>query len=149
MTGVQSKVVPLREQRRQSVPASDGTATLFQGVKVERPECPDWLSDDAKEHFSFVVGLLDESGLIAKIDMGMLTILASSFAGMKKAEEQMRLDGGEYQETPNGYMQLSPAAVSYDRHAARYEKVAKQFGITVRARQSIKIDNPNQGELEL
>ncbi len=149
MSGVNDNVVPLREQRRQSYTPDEGKATLFQGVKVERPTCPAWLSKEAKKHYRFIVDQLEESGLIAKIDMGVLAILATSYAGMKEAEEKIQEEGSELQETPNGYMQLSAASISFDRHASRYEKLAKQFGITVRARQSIKIENPDQGSLDL
>jgi P27 family predicted phage terminase small subunit len=149
MNKVTNNVVSLREQRRQSVASDEGRDSLFQGVKIERPVCPAWLSKDAKKHYKFIVDELQESGLIAKIDMGVLAILATSYAGMKEAEEQIQSEGSELQETPNGYLQLSAAAVSFDRHASRYEKLAKQFGITVRARQSIKIDNPNQSKMDL
>ena len=143
------KVIPLREQRRNSIEPGGGKASLFQGVKVERPPCPEWLSGVAKEHFEFLVDELEKSGLVAKIDMGALAIMAEHWRGLVEAKKQIILDGGELQETPNGYMQLSPASVLFARHSADYEKLAKQFGVTVRARQSIKIDNPDQGNLDL
>lgn len=119
---------------------------MFQGIACEAPPCPQWLSKSARTHYRFIVGELKAAGLIAKIDQGMLAILCTSYARMKEAEEEIQANG-EYQKTPNGYMQLSTAAVLWDRHSSKYEKVAKQFGITVRARQTIKVDNPNQHQL--
>lgn len=141
-------VVPLRPQEEQRKTDRQDNSALFQGLSQDPPPCPQWLSDDAKKHFKFIVKELKAAGLVVKIDQGVLAILATSYARMKEAEQNVQLHG-EFQTTPNGYEQLSPWAVSFERHAARYEKLAKQFGITVRARQSIKIDNPNQGELDL
>lgn len=124
------------------------SCAIFQGLSKEVPPCPKWLSKDARAHYRFIVNELKVAGLIAKIDQGALSILCTSYAGMKQAEEELQ-QHGEFQETPNGYMQLSPYAVSWERHSSKYEKLAKQFGITIRGRQSIKIENPDQGSLDL
>ena len=130
---------------------------LYQGVKCEIPPCPVWLPRFAKQHWKFVTKELEKAGTIARLDLGALTILCVAFSGMRVAQEQMAASSddegvmcdGEFQKTPNDYVQLSAFAVSYDRHSSKYEKLAKQFGLTVRAREQIKFQDPNQGTLDL
>lgn len=86
--------------------------------------------------------------MIARIDQGALCILATAYAGMKEAEEKIQEDG-QFQQTPNGYQQLTPWAIQWDRYSKQYEKLCVKFGITVAGRQRVKIENPNQGSLEL
>lgn len=143
-----SNVIPLRDEQ---LPRSGNTASggeLFQGLIGEAPTCPAWLSSDAKKHFRDIVKQLTAAGLIAKIDQGALAILATSYARMKEAETQMQ-EHGEFQETPNGYQQLAPWAIAWDRHSKQYEKLCVKFGITVAGRQRLRMENPNQGSLEL
>jgi P27 family predicted phage terminase small subunit len=142
-----SNVIPLRDPAKPAADERRNEPSLFQGIVCEKPPCPKWLKGSARAHFYFIVGELERAGLVAKIDQGALAILAVSYARMKEAEEQLALEG-EFQTTPNGYVQLSPYAVAWERHSSKYEKLCVKFGITVRARQSIKVDNPNQGALE-
>jgi P27 family predicted phage terminase small subunit len=121
---------------------------LFQGLVGTAPSCPAWLSKDAKKHFRFLVGELRTAGLIAKIDEGALCILATAYAGMKEAEIETQ-EKGQFQATPNGYQQLTPWAIQYDRYSKQYEKLCTKFAITVSGRQRSKIENPNQGSLDL
>ncbi|WP_299947949.1 phage terminase small subunit P27 family [uncultured Microbulbifer sp.] len=142
-------VVSLRPAEEKREKAQGEEATLFQGIACEAPPCPAWLSKDAKKHYRFICTELKKAGLIAKIDQGALAILCTSYARMKEAEEMLQERGSEYQETPNGYSQLAPEAIQWERHSNKYEKLAKQFGITIRARQNVRVENPNQAELEL
>jgi len=153
-----SNVIPLKSTGNVASGKDNSRAPgLFQGVICETPPCPKWLSADAKAHWRYVTKELLKAGTIAKLDQGALAILCVAFAGMRVAQEQMALladddemvCGGEFQKTPNDYIQLSAYAVSYDRHSSKYEKLAKQFGLTVRARENIKFQDPNQGGLDL
>lgn len=150
-----SNVVQLDSSRKTE--STDNSQGLYQGVLCEIPPCPRWLSSEARSHWKFVTKELMKAGTIAKLDLGALAILCIAFAGMRAAQEQMAdvsssedtMCGGEFQKTPNDYVQLSAYAVSYDRHSTKYEKLAKQFGLTVRAREQISFKDPNQGSLEL
>lgn len=145
-----NNVVSLRDQRRKELVADkkqNQQGNIFQGIACEVPACPSWLSPEARKHYRFICGELKKAGLIAKIDQGALSILCTSYARMMEAEKLLQQDGSEVQTTINGYQQLSAASILWAQHAARYEKMAKQFGITVRARQNLKVDNPDQGQL--
>lgn len=139
----------IQNPKANSIPSANSDSQLFQGLSNKAPVCPQYLSSEAKKHFKFLVKELSQAGLVARIDQGALEILAISYARMKEAEIQLQTEGTEFQKTPNQYVQLSPYSVAYERHSSRYEKLCKQFGVTVRARQQIKVDNPNQGSLDL
>lgn len=150
----QAKVVPLNPAGSKTANhqatgyASEADGNLFQGLAIEKPPCPKWLSKSARHHWNYITKELENAGLISKLDQGALAILCTSYARMKEAEEQVA-EHGEFQTFANGVVQLSPYATSFKRHAAMYFKVAGHYGLTLKARQTIKVENPNQGELDL
>lgn len=121
---------------------------LFQGVAIESPDCPDWLCDSAREYWGFITAELEQAGLVSKLDQGALSALCTTYARMREAELAVA-EHGEYQTFANGVVQLSPYAAAFNRHTVMYLKLAREYGLTLRSRQNIKVDNPNQGELEL
>ncbi|AQQ67479.1 hypothetical protein Mag101_07375 [Microbulbifer agarilyticus] len=140
-------IIPLKTGSVVPGESSDSSG-MFQGVKTERPTKPRWLSKEAGRHWDYIVKELENANLISKLDQGALSILCTSYARMKEAEEEVA-NKGEFQSTPSGYQQLAPWAVSWERHQKNYLKVASQYGLTVRARQQVKVSDPNQGELNL
>lgn len=121
---------------------------LFQGVPVEAPPCPAWLSDDAKKHWKYLVKHLKDYGLISKLDQGTLANLCTYYARAKEAESELQVHG-EFQQTPNGYVQISPYSVAFARYSKLYNTLGRQFGLTPVARKGVTIENPNQGSLDL
>lgn len=142
-------VVPLDAKAAKKKEQQESSeAQLYQGIPCEKPPRPRWLSKGALEHWDFITDELEKHGLITKLDQGSLVNLCISYAQMREAEAHIQAEGF-VQETPNGYEQLSPWSVVYERASARYTKIAMQFGLTVRARAQIKQNNPNQAELDL
>ena len=142
-----ANIVPLRTSAPAAEPRPE-SGNVFQGIPIERPPKPRWLSKEAGRHWDYISKALEDYGLISKLDLGSLTILCTSYARMKEAEQKIQ-EEGEFQTTPNGYQQLTPWAVSWERHQKAYLKLANQYGLTLRARQQVKISDPNQTELEL
>lgn len=91
---------------------------------------------------------LKDYGLITKLDQGTLANLCTYYARAKEAEEHLQ-QHGEFQKTPNGYVQVSPYSVAFTRYSRMYNVLAKQFGMTPVARRGFSVDNPNQGALDL
>jgi P27 family predicted phage terminase small subunit len=141
-----SNVIPLTAKAK--IEEDESKSDLFQGLVGEAPTCPSWLDSEAKKHYRFLVAELKKSGLIAKIDQGALSILATSYARMKEAEENVQ-EHGETQTSPNGYVQESPWSTLWAKHAKAYERLCVKFGVTVAGRQRVKIENPNQGSFDL
>jgi len=141
-----ANVIPLKPP---AVPgAASSSGVLFQGVAVEKPPRPDWIGDAALEHWDYITDELHRSGQISRLDKASLEILCISYARMREAEEAVARDG-EFQTFGTGATQLSPQAVAFQRHASRYQKLAKEFGLTVRARKQMDLRDPTQGDLPL
>ena len=142
-------VLPMDAARQNRPPKGGGDDSgLFQGVVCEVPPCPQHLSKEARKHYRFMAGQLKKAGMIAKIDQGTLANLSTYWARAKEAEIRLQ-EEGEFQKTPNDYYQLSPWAVAFQRYASMYDKLAQKFGMTPVARKGVKVENPNQGGLDL
>jgi len=135
-------------KNQQSSASESESAGLFQGVPVEAPPCPAWLSDEAKKHWKYLVKHLKDYGLISKLDQGTLANLCTYYARSKEAETQLQING-EFQNTPNGYVQISPYSVAFARYSKLYNTLGRQFGLTPVARKGVTIENPTQGSLDL
>lgn len=142
-------VVSLDDRRQEKT--GTGLASkpdLFQGIPIEAPSCPQWLTSAAKKHWRYMVKCLKDYGLVSKLDQGTLANLCTYYARAKEAEEQLQ-EHGEFQPTPNGYVQISPYSVVFTRYSKMYNVLAKQFGMTPMARKGVTIDNPHQAKLDL
>lgn len=140
-------LVERREALSKKSEESEG-AGLFQGIPCEAPPCPSWLSDEAKKHWRYLAKHLKEYGLISKLDQGTLANLCTYFSRAKEAEQELQING-EFQTTPNGYVQVSPYSVAFSRYSKLYNVLAKQFGLTPMARKGVSVENPNQATLDL
>lgn len=143
-------VVPLDSARQNRQPPTSGgdDSSLFQGVLCEIPPCPQHLGKEARKHYRFMAAELKKAGMIAKIDQGTLANLCIYWERAKAAEIELQ-EHGEFQKTPNDYFQLSPWAVAFQRYSSEYNKLAQKFGMTPVARKGVKVENPNQGGLNL
>ena len=143
-------VIPLglAETSNKKPTANEPAADLFQGLKPKIPPVPGGISDEARKHWYYIGERLVGLNLLAEVDLGQFRIMCETWALYVEAQREVE-DKGEYQSTPNNYMQLSPWAVARERHANRYQKIADKFFLSPRARKAITIDNPNQGGLDL
>lgn len=142
-------VISLAERRQKSqIESSEEAGSLFQGVPCEMPDRPEWLSENAKVHWDYLAKYLKDYGLLSKLDQGTLANLCTYYARAKDAEVWLQ-EHGEFQKTPNGYVQVSAYSVAFSRYSKMYNVLAKQFGLTPVARKAITVDNPNQGALDL
>lgn len=97
-----------------------------------------------------MVKVLQDSGMITRLDQGTLAHLCLYYAKAKEAEQRIQQDpDGEFQKTPNGYLQLSPASVVFQRYSSMYNKLADKFLMNPSVRQRVKMENPAQGGLDL
>ena len=144
-------MIPLNDHRSEKGASDESlpnSPELFQGVVSEVPPCPKHLCQEAKKHWRFMAKELKKANMIAKIDQGTLANLCIYWARARAAEIQLQ-EHGEFQETPNGYMQISPYSVVYQRYSSDYNKLAQKFGMSPIARKGVKVENPNQGSLNL
>lgn len=125
----------------------DGSG-LFQGLAAKVPPVPGTISEEGRKHWYYIGQRLAAANLICEVDLGQFRILCETWANYVEAQQQCEHDG-EFQATPNGYVQLAPWAVARERHANRYQRIADKFFLSPRARKSIQIQNPGQGALDL
>lgn len=129
-------------------PKAESEGDLFQGLKIGTPPMPGELGQIAKNMWVFIGSRLQSVGLISEIDLSILRRYCVTYELYVKAEREV-LKKGEYQKTPNQYMQLSPWAVSLERYSSRLLKLEDRLFLSPKARQAVKIENPNQGGLDL
>lgn len=145
-----NNVIPLTPLSHLAPPPKDESRGTFQGIEVAVPTCPNHVKGEAKKHWLYMVKVLKENFLISKLDQGTLANLCLYYAKAKEAQELIAANpDGEYQTTPNGYLQLSPESVNFKTYSQLYNKLADKFAMTPLVRQKVKVENPNQGAFEL
>ena len=146
-----ASVIPLEDRRDQSQSSADNVdeSGLYQGVPIGRPVCPNHVKGEAKKHWQYLAKQLEIAGLLSTLDQGTFAHLCLYYSKAREAELKIQEDGGEFQETPNGYAQLSPASINFQRYSSMYNKLADKFLLNPAVRQKVRIENPAQSTLDL
>lgn len=55
-----------------------------------RPNCPAWLSDYAKTEWRYLVPVLDELGLLTKVDRPALSMMCDALGDFRQAAEELQ-----------------------------------------------------------
>ena len=112
------------------------------------PECPDFLSIDAKKEWQRIIGDLMIMGVASRIDRAELAIYCTAWSDWKLARQKIKAakDAGFEELTPSGYKQMSVWLQIANRAEERMSKAGALFGLNPSARASLKVNAP-QGEL--
>lgn len=121
------------------------------------PAVPVHLSDEAKVEWGRVANVLNDIGLLTKIDRAALAAYCQAYADWVEAEEQLRRygkvvksptktttrksKGDEVTETTGGFPMQSPFLPIRNRALEIMHKFAVEFGMTPAARGKISVDN--------
>jgi P27 family predicted phage terminase small subunit len=104
------------------------------------PECPDWLSPLAKEHWIEIAPRLDELGVLTLADGHALALLCETFAEYRKARADVVKHGATYWSTSEDGSKLKRAnpnvAIASDA-AKRYRGLLAEFGLTPSSRTKV------------
>ena len=73
----------------------------------EMPECPDWLLPEAKKEWERLADLMNQMGVLTKVDMAAFAAYCQSYARWKEAQEHISSKGSTF-ETDKGYQQQTP-----------------------------------------
>lgn len=122
---------------------------------------PAWLSVDAKRFFTELVLDLDEAapGTIGRIDVAALALAAEHYATAQAAASAMRKRGNrvevlEVDTAHGGQLRKRPAWQVFREATSAYLMVAREFGLTLKARESMELDagaplgDEDEGDLE-
>lgn len=108
---------------------------LENGVGVQAaPECPDWLSPDARAEWARVVPPLAARFELTPVDVGMLAAYCQTYANWRRAEVQLARDGHTFVDR-HGDTKLNPLAGYVCRTAEMLRRQAAEFGFTPASRE--------------
>lgn len=126
----------------------DYTSQATTGTETnELPECPDYLTPLAKEHWAEIAPSLGKRGIINELDKDVLGIYCSLLARFIKLDQQLD-EVGMTQKAPSGYEAETGTFTAWNKLLKPIMNYAKQLGLTPPARVAIHAVNPGQGELD-
>jgi P27 family predicted phage terminase small subunit len=103
-----------------------------------RPECPDHLSDVAREEWDRLVEVLDEAKLLSRADGSLLALYCSTFALWVEAKANIAAEGMTTK-TDKGSLKVSPyvsiAAVAVNQLG----RLLVEFGLSPSARSRLRL----------
>ena len=103
------------------------------------PECPDWLSDEAKAEWFRLADVMEAMGILTEVDMAAFAGYCQAYARWKEAEEFISRHGAIVK-TPSGYWQQIPQVSIAQQYLKAMQKFAEQFGLTPASRSRIVAD---------
>jgi P27 family predicted phage terminase small subunit len=113
---------------------------------TEQPDCPVWLSEEARAHWDYLCPELAKLGLLWKISAGVLAMLAQTWARYVWAETEMarldRVEGkvGAIDRTPQGYKVQSVYLQISNKALEQYKQLMAEFGLTPAAMPKVQIN---------
>lgn len=124
---------------------------VFQGVVIGMPPKPDNLRSDESAFWDLMAKKLVDSGVLAEVDLSAFHRYVVSYCEWRRWNDlcQENYGLGAIQTYATGARAMSVEAVLRKQAADELRKLESQFGLTARARQAIKIENPDQGNLDL
>lgn len=97
------------------------------------PECPDWLTQEAKEEWHRLVDKMVNLGTLTEMDMAAFAGYCQSYARWKEAEEFIEKHG-TIVKTPSGYWQQVPQVSIAQTNLKIMLKFCSEFGLTPSSR---------------
>lgn len=100
------------------------------------PPCPKWLEPEAKKEWRRLCKVMEQMGILTKMDMTAFAGYCQAYARWKEAEEFLTKHGNLVK-TPNGYWQQVPQVSIAQSNLKIMMNIAAQFGLTPSARSRI------------
>ena len=152
-----ANVIPLEPKNSMSGAAvagyqqSGADDDLYQGVVAGLPDQPKGLKAPEKALWDSMGAKLVELGIISEIDLSVFHRYVVTYCEWQHWNSECQKNRGKaaIQIFPTGAKQMSVEAVLRKQAAEQLAKLEQQLGMTPRARQAIKLENPNQGQLDL
>ena len=147
-----AKVVPLESKRStQKTVEQEHINDVFQGVIASLPPKPKGLTKEQSELFDEMGMRLVELGILSEIDLSVFHRWVVMYCEWRKWNRECQKENGQgaIQVFATGARQMSVEAVLRKQAAEQLSRLENQLGMTIRARQVIKLENPAQGLLDL
>lgn len=112
---------------------------------VGAPVQPDWLDELAQAEWQRLVPELRKMRVLTLADQAALAILCASWSEYRQAKAIVD-KVGPVAKTPKGRLIKHPALQAQEQAYTRWERLAKQFGLTPSARAGMAVEQPNPEE---
>ena len=149
-------VVPLEPRKTATTQPAAGSQLaggedLYQGVVSGLPDKPKGLKKKESDFWDEFGQKLVDMGVLSEIDLSVFHRYVVTYCEWQHWNTECQKDRGRkaIQVYSTGAKQMSVEAVLRKQAAEQLLKLEGQLGLTPRARQAIKIENPNQGMLDL
>ncbi|MBL4799586.1 MAG: P27 family phage terminase small subunit [Oleispira sp.] len=152
---ISAQIIPLEPRlsapQNQSSSSAQGDDDLYQGVVAGLPKKPKGLKKPAADLWDSMGQKLVDMGILSEIDLSVFHRYVVSYIEWQHWNTECQKDRGMASITTfaTGARQMSVEAILRKQAAEQLAKLEQQLGMTPRARQAIKLENPNQGSLDL
>ncbi len=110
---------------------------------TERPECPQWLNEEAQAHWHRLADELARLGLLSILDGDVLALYCQSWAEYRWATEVLQREGRVFF-TRSGYLVQHPLC-SIQRAALKsLTTLGEKLGLTPEARARLSVSPPSE-----
>jgi len=103
-----------------------------------KPLCPKHLGRVAKQEWKSIVPLLEQLGVLSKIDRSALEIYCSAYGRYRQAQQELEKTGYVLT-TPNGFKMKSPWVAIMNEALNQCKRFLIEFGLTPAARAKLSI----------
>ena len=116
-------------------------------VELGMPPCPRWVKGEAKKHWDTLGPILVQAGLISVVDGDLFSMHCDNVA--RYADVVEKLDNIEdwLATTPNGFQVQAGYVQIRNKLQEQVMKTAAEFGLSPKARSSVKVNKQQQLDL--
>ena len=123
----------------------------LKGKSEKVSDIPEYLSDLAKEYYSFIVNEMEVSGVLSNLDIPVVVQISETLAIIRECDADIQLDGLWYYEPDrNGrdVKKKNPSVDIRDKALNQFKQLAVQLGMTPSSRSSLAAANIEKQEKE-
>ena len=106
--------------------------------KLDRPTCPQWLTEDARAEWRRLAPELDRLALLTIVDGTFFASYCQAYADMRRARRVLAKKGWTYK-TPTGYLRNRPEVQVYHRAIALVASLGAHFGLSPASRTGLDV----------
>ncbi|AHG23919.1 terminase small subunit [Staphylococcus phage vB_SepS_SEP9] len=123
----------------------------LKGKSEKVSDIPEYLSDLAKEYYSFIVNEMEVSGVLSNLDIPVVVQISETLAIIRKCDADIQSDGLWYYEPDRNGRNIkkkNPSVDIRDKALNQFKQLAVQLGMTPSSRSSLAAANIEKQEKE-
>ena len=123
----------------------------LKGKSEKVDEVPEYLSDLAKEYYSFIVNEMEVSGVLSNLDIPVVVQISETLATIRECDKNIQKEGlwyYEYDRNSNKVKKKNVAVDIKDKALNQFKQLAVQLGMTPSSRTSLAALNVEKKEKE-